>query len=104
MALFGLIHLANYWRKWDKYNILKKDLLLTGSYLGIHTFRNFHGVHATQQVSDIKAVSLHLTQPVVTSKVEPQVRSDHIRHHHSVQEPAGVHAGVVMLNSEATEE
>lgn len=72
-------------------------------YRCILTFRHFHGVHATQQVSDIKAIPLHLTQPVVTSKVEPQVRSDHIRHHHSVQEPAGVNTSVVMLNSEATE-
>lgn len=69
----------------------------------LHTFGHFHGVHAAQQVSDIKAVSLHFTEPVVTSKVEPQVRSDHIRHHHPVQEPAGVQAGVVMLNPEATE-
>lgn len=68
----------------------------------MRTFRHFHGVHAAQQVSGIKPISLHLTQPVVASKVEPQVRSDHIRYHHSVQEPAGVYAGVVMFNSEAT--
>ncbi len=73
-------------------------------YLCICTFGHVHGVHATQQVSDIKAVSLHFTEPVVTGKVEPQVRPDHIRHHHSVQEPAWVHACIVMLNSEATGE
>lgn len=73
------------------------------SYLCIHTFWKVHGVHTTQQVSATKAVSLHLTQPVVTSKVEPQVRPDHIRHHYSFQEPAGVQASVVMLNPEATQ-
>lgn len=70
----------------------------------LHTFWHFHGVHATQQVSDKQAVSLHLTQPVGTSKVEPEVRSDHICHHHSVQEPAGVQTRVVMLDPAATEE
>lgn len=67
------------------------------------TFGHVHGVHTTQQVSDIEVVSLHLTEPVITRKVEPQVRPDHICHHHSVQEPAGVQAGVVMLNPEATD-
>ena len=74
-----------------------------GSYLCIHTFGHVHGVHATQKVSDTKTISLHFTEPVVASKVEPQVRPKHIRHHHSVQEPARVQAGVVMLNPGATE-
>lgn len=79
-------------------------LNIIGLYVCIHTFGNVHGVHTTQQVSDKKAVSLHFTEPVVTSKVEPQVRPDHIRHHHSIQEPVGTQAGVVVLNPEATEE
>ena len=72
--------------------------------LCIHTFGNVHGVHATQQISDKEAVSLHLTEPVVTGKVEPQVRPDHVRHHHPVQEPVGAQACVVMFNPEATVE
>lgn len=68
------------------------------------TFRNIHWIHAAQHVSDIKALSLHFTQPVVTSKVESEVRSDHICHHHSVQEPAGVHTRVIVLNSRATKQ
>ena len=64
----------------------------------IRTFGHVHGVHAAQQVSDVKAVSLCLAQPVVTSKVKPQVGPDHICHHHSVQEPAGAQPRVVVLN------
>lgn len=76
----------------------KQRQILRGFYLCIHTFGYVHGVHATQQVSDIKAISLHLTQPVITSKIESQMRSNHIRYHDSVQEPAGIKASVVMLN------
>lgn len=74
------------------------------TYLCLHTFGYVHGVQAAQQVSDIKAVSLLLSEPVVTSEVEPQVRPDHIRHHHPVQEPVGAQARVVMLDPEGTEE
>lgn len=76
----------------------------THSYVCAPTFRNIHWIHAAQHVSDIKALSLHFTQPVVTSKVESEVRSDHICHHHSVQEPAGVHPRVIVLNSRATKQ
>lgn len=68
------------------------------------TFRYFRRVHAAQQVSDKESVSLHLTQPAVTSKVEPEVRPDHVRHRHSVQEPAGVQTRVVMLDPEPQKE
>lgn len=68
------------------------------------TFWYFRRVHAAQQVSDKEAVSLHLTQPAVTSKVEPEVGPDHVRHRHSVQEPAGVQTRVVMLDPEPKKE
>lgn len=64
----------------------------------LYTFGHVHGVHGGQQVSNIKAVSFHFTEPVITSKVKPQVRPDHICDDHSVQEPAGIHASVVVLN------
>lgn len=70
----------------------------------LHTFWYFRRVHAAQHVSDKKAISLHLTQPAVTSKVEPEVRPDHVCHRHSVQEPAGVQTRVVVLDPEAKEE
>lgn len=85
-------------------------MLYTHTHLGynpnttVHTFGHVHGVQAAQQVSDIKAISLNLTEPVVTSKVKPQVRPNNICHHHPVQEPAGVQASIVMLNPGATEE
>lgn len=77
--------------------------ILRGFYLCIHTFGYVHGVYAAQQVSDVKAISLYLTEPVITSKIEPQMRSNHIRYHDSVQEPAGIKASVVMLNPGETE-
>lgn len=69
-----------------------------------HTFWYVSRVHAAQQVSDKEAISLHFAQPAVTSKVEPEVRPDHVRHRHSVQEPAGVQTRVVMLDPEPKKE
>ena len=66
------------------------------------TFGHVHGVGGAQQVPDVQVVSLLFTEPVVAGEVEAEMRSDHIRHHHSVQEPAGVHASVVVLNPAAT--
>lgn len=83
------------------------DSLETGGSTNVcclHTFWYFRRVHAAQHVSDKKAISLHLTQPAVTSKVEPEVRPDHVCHRHSVQEPAGVQTRVVVLDPEAKEE
>lgn len=71
-------------------------------YVKIYTFGHVHGVHGAQQVPGIKAVSLRLTQPVVTCKVVPQVRPDYICYHHSVQKPAGAHSSVVMFNPRTT--
>lgn len=69
-----------------------------------HAFWYFCWLHAAQQVSNKEAVSLHLTQPAVASKVEPEVGPDHIRHRHPVQEPAGIQTRVVVLDPEAKEE
>lgn len=70
----------------------------------IHTFGYIRGVRSAQQVSDVKPISVLLTEPLVTGKVEPKVGPDDICRHHSVQEPAGIHTCIVMLNSVLTEE
>ena len=65
---------------------------------GGRTFGHLHGVAAAQQVSDVKAVALLLTEPVVAGEVVPEVGSNHVCDHHSVQVPAGTQTGVVMLD------
>lgn len=62
------------------------------------TFRDIHGVHAAQQVPDKQVVSLLPTQPVVAGEIEAQMGPAHVGHQHPVQEPAGVHPRVVVLN------
>ena len=67
------------------------------------TFRDVHGIQAAQQVSDVQVVAFLPAQPVVAGEGEAQVRPVHVRHHHPVQKPAGVHPRVVMLDpGEAT--
>ena len=62
------------------------------------TFWDVHGVQAAQQVPDKQFVTLLPTQPVVAGKIEAQMGPVHVGHHHPVQEPAGVHPRVVVLN------
>lgn len=62
------------------------------------TFGDVHGVQAAQQVSDVQVVPLLPAHPVVAGEVEAQVRPVHVGHHHPVQEPAGVHPRVVVLD------
>lgn len=62
------------------------------------TFWDVHGVHAAQQVPDKQVVSLLLTKPVAAGKIVAQMGTVHVGHHYPVQEPAGVHPCVVMLN------
>ncbi len=62
------------------------------------TFWDIHGVHAAQQVPHNQIVGLLPTQPVVAGEIEAQVGSVHVGHHHPVQEPAGVHPCVVVLD------
>lgn len=62
------------------------------------TFGDVHGVQAAQQVSDVQVVPLLPAHPVVAGEIEAQVRAVHVGDHHPVQEPAGVHARVVVLD------
>ncbi len=64
------------------------------------TFWDIHGVQAAQQVPDKQVVSLLPTQPVVAGEIEAQMGPVHVGHHHPVQEPAGVHPCVVVLDPE----
>lgn len=62
------------------------------------TFGDVHGVQAAQQVSDVQVVPLLPAHPVVAGEREAQVRPVHVGHHHPVQEPAGVHPRVIVLD------
>lgn len=68
------------------------------------TFWDVHGVQAAQQVSDVQVVPLLPTHPVVAGEIEAQVRPVHVGHHHPVQEPAGIHPRVVVLDPAGTTE
>ena len=62
------------------------------------TFWDVHGVEAAQQVPDKQVVGLLAAQPVVAGEIEAQMGPVHVGHHHPVQEPAGVHPCVVVLD------
>ena len=65
---------------------------------GGRTFGHLHGVAAAKKVSDEKFVALLLTEPVVAGEVVPEVGSNHVCDHHSVQVPAGTQTCVVMFD------
>lgn len=67
-------------------------------FLSLATFGDVHGVQAAQQVSDVQVVPLLPAHPVVAGEIEAQVGPVHVGHHHPVQEPAGVHPRVVVLD------
>lgn len=62
------------------------------------TFGHIHGIQAANEVSDIQSIPILLAQPVVAGEVEAEVRSVHVGHNHTVQEPARIQSRVVMLN------
>lgn len=62
------------------------------------TFWDIHGVQAAQQVSDKQVVSLLPAQPVAAGEIVAQMWPVHVGHHHPVQEPAGAHPCVVVLD------
>lgn len=62
------------------------------------TFGHVHGVQAANEVSDVQSIPILLAQPVVAGEVKAEVRSVHVGHDHTVEEPSRVQSGVVMLN------
>lgn len=79
-------------------NICVHFLVFTQWSQGRPTFWHVHGIQAAQQVSDVQVVAFLPAQPVVAGEAEAQVGTAHVGDHHPVQEPAGVHPRVVVLD------